>query len=182
MATSISGDIYQGILLDTGDEAQDIFTDAFLERIFKKAVRRLNRDLGLSSVSRPKGIPGYKALQVAPITYDISGDSISPDNDEIADLIILQCEYIIKKGEISALKRLHATAGGVFFGSVGGASTDGVSVTNADGVTVDMGGGSRFTARAGLFRMDLETIKEELEEAKKKFLYRLTGNFSKLVY
>ena len=183
MATTISGDIYEGVRLDIGDPDGQIFNDTFMAKLFKKAVRRLNQVLGLSATSRPIGIPGYKSLssRVSRITYDLTGDTINPDNDEIADLIILQMEYIIKKGEVSALKRLSAAYGGVFATSAGGAQNDDVSVTNADGVTVKVGS-NRLSNRARLFQLDLETIKEELEDAIQKFIYRQTGNYGKLIF
>lgn len=181
MATGISTDIYEAVLLDVGDPDQQIFVDAFLQKIFKKAVRRLNQKLGSSDVVRPRGVPGYHPLKVAKITYDLTGDTINPDTDELADLIILQMEYIIKKGEISALKRLNAAYGGAYATSVGGGANDDVEVTNADGVRVRTGS-SRLTNRASLFRLDLETIKEELEDAIQVYLARMTANYGKCIF
>jgi hypothetical protein len=183
MATSIADDIHEAVRLDTGDLEGQIFTDTLLDRILAKAVRRLNQDLGLSDTVRPRGIPGYKSLksQISPITYDLVNESISPDNDEIADLIILQMEYIIKKGEISNLKRLNAAYGGVYSTASNGAVNDDISVTNADGVKIQMGMG-RLSNRRLLFELDFKIIDAELKEAKKKFLNRLVGNFSKLIY
>lgn len=183
MATSITDDIYDAVRIDVGDIDSQVFVDALLQRIFTKAVRRLNQSLGLASVSRPRGIPGYQSLksQISPITYNLTAGTISPDNDEIADLIILQMEYIIKKGEVSALKRLNAAYGGVYATLSGNAVNDDVSVTNADGVKVSVGG-SRLSNRRQLFELDLETVIDELKEAKKRFMYRMTGNYSKLIY
>lgn len=181
MATGISTDIYEAVLLDIGDPDQDIFTDAFLQKIFKKSVRRLNQKLGSSDVVRPKGVPGYHPLKVAKITYDLTANSINPDTDELADLIILQMDYVIKKGEVSALKRLNSAYGGVYGVSVGGANSDDVSVTNADGVTIKTGG-SRSNNRTKLFQLDLETIKEELNEAIKTYLGRMTASYGKCIF
>jgi len=180
--TAITGDggIYNGVLLDIGDPDGLVFTETFLNNLLAKAVRRLNHVLGLSSTSRPRGIPGYKSLksQISPITYSLASNSISPDNDEIADLIILMMEYIIKKGEISALKRLNVAYGGVYKTD---AANDDLSVKNADGVEVRVGA-NRLSTRARLFEMDLNTIKEELDNAIKTFLYRQVGNYSKMIF
>lgn len=183
MATSIASGIYEAVRLDIGDPEAQIFNDAFLQRIFVKAVRRLNQALGLSVTSRPPGIPGYKALgsKISPITYDISGGTISPDNDEIADLIILQMEYIVAKGELSALKRLSSAYGGAYAASVGSAEGDDITVTNADGVMVRVGS-SRLNNRTKLILEDANLIKKELDEAIKRFIGRQTGNYGKMVY
>lgn len=178
--TTLTGDggIYDAVRIDAGDPDGLVFVDAFLNRVLQKAVRRLNHKLGLSVTNRPKGVHGYKTLSVAPITYDITNNSISPDNDELADLITLMMEYIIKKGEVSALKRLNAVYGGPFSTD---AQLDDISVKNADGVDVRMGS-NRLATRARLFTLDLETIIDELNAAVKRFIYRQTGNYSKLVF
>lgn len=183
MTTSIASGIYEAVRLDIGDPEAQIFNDAFLQRIFVKSVRRLNQSLGLSATSRPPGIPGYKALatKISSITYDISGDTISPDNDEIADLIILQMEYIVAKGELSALKRLSSAYGGAYASSIGSAEGDDMSVTNVDGVVI-RSGMSRLNNRTRLVLEDANLIKKELDEAIKKFLGRQTGNYGKMVY
>lgn len=183
MSTSIASGIYEAVRLDIGDPEAQIFSDAFMQRIFIKSVRRLNQSLGLSVTSRPPGVPGYKSLstKISPITYDLSGDTIFPDNDEIADLIILQMEYVIAKGELSALKRLSSAYGGAYATSVGSAEGDGVTVTNADGVVVSVGA-SRLNNRTKLILEDANLIKAELNEAIKRFLGRATGNYGKLVY
>jgi len=178
--TTLTGDggIYDAVRIDAGDPDGVVFVDAFLNRVLQKAVRRLNNTLGLSVTNRPRGVHGYKSLSVAPITYNISGNSIDPDNDELADMIVLMMEYIIKKGEVAALKRLNAAYGGAFSTN---AEADDISVKNADGVDVRMGA-NRLATRARLFTLDLETIIKELNEAIKRFLFRQTGNYSKLVY
>jgi hypothetical protein len=183
MTSITTSGIYDAVRLDVGDPEAQIFNDAFLQRIMVKSVRRLNGKLGLSHVQRPQGIPGYKALatKISPITYDFASDSISPDNDELADLIILQMEYVISKGEISALKRLSSAYGGAFGTSIGSAEGDGVTVTNADGVVVSIGA-SRLNNRTRLMLDDANMIREELEDAIKKFLGRQNGNYGKLIY
>lgn len=183
MTTGISGvtGIYEAVLLDVGDPDQQIFVDSFLRKIFTKSVRRLNQKLCSSAVVRPRGIPGYHSLRVANITYDLNGNTISPDTDELADLIILQMEYVIAKGEISALKRLNAAYGGAYATSVGGAAVDDMEVVNADGVKIKVGAG-RLNNRVKLFQLDLETIKEELDEAIMAYLGRMVANYSKLIF
>jgi len=180
MTSIATSGIYDAVRLDIGDPEGQIFNDAFLQRIFIKAVRRLNQTLGTSATSRPRGIPGYKSLSVEQITYDLANDSISPDNDEIADLIILQMEYIIAKGEVAALKRLNSSYGGAY--STGSnVSNDDVEVTNADGVKIKMGAG-RLNNRTRLMLENANMIRKELNDAVKRFLTRMSGNFGKCIF
>ena len=90
-------------------------------------------------------------------------------------------EYVIAKGEISSLKRLNAAYGGAYATSVGGAASDDIEVTNADGVKIKVGAG-RLNNRVKLFQLDLATIKEELDEAITSYLGRMTANYSKLIF
>lgn len=133
----------------------------------------------------PTGIEGQfggRRIRVYPLTVDVEAGTITPNDDEYCDLIILQMEYIIKTSEISSLKRLNATnTSAVFLGSVGSATNDGVTVVNADGVEVSLSVG-RLQTRASLYRLDAELLRDELEAAVKRFLNRLTANFSKMVY
>jgi hypothetical protein len=175
--------IYDAVRLDIGDPEAQIFDDQYLERILIKAVRRLNHVLGLGHRSRPKGIPGGfggPKVKVSPITIDLVAETINPNNDELVDLIIMMMEYIIVSSEISALKRLTAISG-PFSSSVASASQDGITVTNADGVTLSISGG-RLANRAQLHRLDLETKEKELQAAIRAFLNRMSGNFGKLIY
>lgn len=177
--------IYDAVRIDIGDPAGSIFDDDFLKRVLVKAVRRLNQRLGLSLTDRPQGIPGGfggPRIKVNPIIANVEDGSITPDNDEIFDLIVLQMELIILESEISALKRLGAVSGGGPFGaSASSASQDGISVTNADGVQVSISP-SRLTVRSDLHKFDVKNRREELEIAIKAFLNRMTGNFGKMVY
>lgn len=175
--------IYDAVRVDLGAD-DNLFDDGFLGRVTTKAVRRLNHRLGLSATSRPKGIPGNLGatrLKVSPITLDLSAGTITPDNDELCDLVIMQSEVIILESEINALKRLAASGSGPFAASVASASQDGISVQNADGVRVDISGG-RLANRVQLYKFSAKTARDELEMAIKTFLGRNTGNFSKLVY
>lgn len=177
--------IYDAVRLDIGDPEALVFDDQYLERIFIKAVRRLNHRLGLSPTSRPQGIPGGfggPKIKVIPITIDLENGTINPSNDELCDLTIMMMEYIIVSSEISALKRLAANAvSGPHSATVASASQDGITVTNADGVTVSISGG-RLANRVQLHKIDLDTKREELEMAIRAYLNRMTTNFSKMIY
>lgn len=177
--------IYEAVRIDIGDPEGQIFDDDFLKRVLQKAVRRLNHRLGLSPTARPQGIPGGfggPRIKVAPIVADVEAGTICPNNDEICDLVIMQMEVIILESEISALKRLAASVGsGPFATAALQAASDGISVTNADGVTVTVSGG-RLATRAQLYQFDVKQRREELEMAIRAFLNRMTGNFGKMVY
>lgn len=178
--------VYDAVRIDLGDPDASIFNDEFLQRVLIKAVRRLNQTLGLVvSMRGSTGIEGEfggRRIRVYPLTVDVEAGTISPNNDEYCDMLILQMEYIIKTSELSALKRLNASAAsGPAAVAMRTAINDDVSVTNADGVTVAIGGG-RLQTRASLYRFDVETMKAELDAAVKRFLNRLSGNFGKMVY
>lgn len=181
----VTSAIYEAVRIDIGDPDGQVFDDDFLKRVLQKAVRRLNQRLGLSPTSRPKGIPGNfggPRIKVSPIIADVEGGTVTPSNDEIHDLVILQMELIVLESEISALKRLAATASsGPFATLVSSANSDGVSVTNADGVQVSISP-SRLMVRADLHKFDVQRRREELEMAIRAFLNRMTGNFGKMVY
>lgn len=178
-------DIYEAVRLDIGDPDGLVFNDAFMERNLKKAVRRLNHRLGLSPNSRPKGIPGNfggPRLKVSPIVADYSAGTITPNNDELCDLVIMQMELIILESEVSALKRLAATSNsGPYANLVGTASQDGITVKNADGVEVTVSP-ARLMVRADLHKFDVKNRRDELEKMIRAFLNRMTGNFGKMVW
>lgn len=180
-----TSDIYEAVRLDIGDPEGQVFDDDFLGRNLKKAVRRLNHRLGLSPTARPKGIPGNfggPRLKVYPIEYDLTYGTITPNNDEICDLVVMQMELIILESEVSALKRLAATsASGPYASLVVGATQDGISVRNADGVQVSISP-SRLNVRADLHKFDIKNRREELERMIRAFLNRQTGNYSKMIY
>jgi hypothetical protein len=181
----VTSAIYEAVRIDIGDPAGQVFDDDFLKRVLLKAVRRLNQRLGLSPTDRPKGIPGNfggPRIKVHPIIADVEAGTVNPSNDEIHDLVILQMELIILESEISALKRLAASAAsGPFASFSGSAASDGVSVTNADGVSVSISP-SRLNVRADLHKFDVKSRRDELEMAIRAFLNRMTGNFGKLIY
>lgn len=178
-------DIYEAVRLDIGDPDGAVFDDDFLARNLKKAVRRLNHRLGLSTAQRPQGIPGGfggPRIKVYPIIANIEAGTITPNNDEICDLVVMQMELIILESEISALKRLAATsASGPYASMIAGATQDGISVKNFDGVTVSISP-SRLTTRADLHKFDVKNRREELERMIRAFLGRQTGNYGKLIY
>lgn len=184
-ATDKTSEIYDAVRLDIGDPDGNVFDDGYMARILTKAVRRLNHRLGLSPTSRPAGIPGGfggPRLKVSPIVADLSGGTITPNNDEICDLVVMMMEYIVVSSEVSALKRLAATAtSGPHVDTIASASQDGISVTNADGVTVTISGG-RLGSRTQLHKEDLKDKKEQLEMAIKAFLNRNTANFGKCIF
>jgi len=177
--------IYDAVRIDIGDPNGQVFDDDFLKRVLQKAVRRLNQRLGLSPTSRPKGIPGNfggPRIKVSAIVADVENGTITPYNDEICDLVVMQMELIVLESEVSALKRLAASASsGPFANFVASAANDGVSVTNADGVSVTISP-SRLQVRADLHKFDVKQRREELEGAIRAFLNRMTGNFGKMVY
>jgi hypothetical protein len=183
--TDITSTIYDAVRVDIGDPLGHIFDDNFLQHVMIKAVRRLDHRLGLSRTSRPAGIPGGfggPKIQVAEFTFDVESGTLSPYNDELADLTILMMEYIIVTGETSALKRLGAAfASGPYSTVLGMISNEGISVTNADGVTVNISAG-RLQARTAMQRLDVETRTKELDDAIKAFLGRQTGNYGKMIY
>lgn len=175
--------IYDAVRLDIGDPEGQVFDDQYLERVMIKAVRRLNHVLGLSRTVRPQGIPGGfggPRIKVIPIEVDLENGTIVPANDELCDLTIMMMEYIIVSSEVSSLKRLVALSG-PHSATVASASQDGISVTNADGVTINISGG-RLANRAQLHKLDLETKKAELDAAIRAFLNRMTGNYGKMIY
>lgn len=180
-----TSDIYEAVRLDIGDPDGTVFNDDFMKRNLKKAVRRLNHRLGLSPTQRPKGIPGGfggPRIKVSPIVADLEAGTITPDNDEICDLIVMQMELIILESEVSALKRLSVTsASGPYAALIASATQDGISVKNADGVTVSISP-SRLNVRADLHKFDVKNRREELEKMVRAFLNRMTGNFGKLIY
>jgi len=180
-----TSDIYEAVRLDIGDPEGQVFDDDFMGRNLKKAVRRLNHRLGLSPTNRPKGIPGGfggPRIKVSPIEFNLTDGTITPNNDEICDLVVMQMELIILESEVSALKRLAATsASGPYAALVIGATQDGISVKNADGVTVSISP-SRLNVRADLHKFDVKNRREELEKMIRAFLNRMTGNFGKMIY
>ena len=184
--TDKTGSIYEAVRIDIGDPDGQVFDDAFMSRVLTKAARRLDHRLGLSRTQRPKGIPGgigaNTTIKVGELTVNVETGVVSPNNDEIVDLLIMQMEVIIIEGETSALKRLSLSgSSGAYQIAVGNAGKDGVTVKNSDGVEVSVSVG-RLQTRATLQRLDAATRRAELEGMIKVFLGRLTGGFGKMVW
>lgn len=184
--TDKTASIYSAVQLDVGDPDGSIFNENYLQRVLIKAVRRLNQKLGTAVTFRgPVGVPGGfggRRIRVIELDVDVEAGTITPNNAEVCDLVILQMEYIIMTSELNALKRLHVSStSGPHVGMVTSAINDDVKVQNADGVTVEIGGG-RLQTRASLFRFSVEEARRELEMAVRAFLNRLTGNFGKMIY
>jgi hypothetical protein len=185
-ATDQTSTIYDAVRIDVGDPDGLIFNDGFLQRVLIKAVRRLNQALGLAvKMHGPTGIEGEyggRRIRVYPLVVDVEAGTVTPNDDEYTDLIILQMEYIIKTSELAALARLNATiTSSVFQGTVNSSLNDGVMVQNADNVIVSVSVG-RFQTRATLMRLDIELLRDELNAAIKRFLGRLTGSMGKMVF
>jgi hypothetical protein len=185
--TDVVTSIYDKIRLDVGDSDGLIFIDSYLQRIVAKAATRLNNKLGLSTtpLTVMNGIPGQfggPRIQVLHLTIDFEAGTITPPGDTYEDLLILQSEYIIATSEIAALKRLSASAAsGPAAVAVLEAVNDDVSVRNADGVQVSIGGG-RLQTRANLYKFHAESLAKELDDAVRRFLNRMSGRFGKCVY
>jgi hypothetical protein len=199
---TISGDpinvidnIYDMVRIDIGDINGDIFTDALLQRYVDKSVRRLNRALGISRKVRPPGItPGGLGTpaRIPAIAVDFDARTLYPDNDEIRDIIVLQAEVLITKGELAVLRRAGTASAGsagaelltATSGITSGNEGDGVLVKNADGVTIDTR--QRFNSWAGqrtkLFLEDAKMREQELKDALKQLRIDFAGSMGKVIY
>lgn len=203
LALTVSGDedqndidrIYEHIRIDVGDFYGDIFADALLERYLIKAVQRVNRELGIAQGRvRPTGItPGGLGTpaRIPGIVLDLDARTITPDNDEIKDIVVLQAEVLITRAEMSALRRASAAAAGQpgaeLVGSTSGivaGAGDGVMVKNPDGVVIDTR--SRYTNwqtnRTKLFLEEMKDREAELERALKALKHSFSSSMGKCVY
>lgn len=186
--------IKQHVRFDIGDFRQDIFSNYQLEVYMDKAVKRLNRELGISYKVRPTGITpggiGTPAI-TPPIYVDFNQGTIFPDTDEIKDLVVLQIEVLITRAEMGALRRASAASaaapGSELITSVSGIASDngaGIMVRNADGVTIDTT--ARLTSwlshKTKLFLDEAKTREEELRKAIFKLRADIAGTSTKVVY
>lgn len=147
---------------------------------------RLNGVLTLSKVSRPIGVGsnfGGRRISVQEITVDSTStdNSPQPNNDEIHNLIVLQMEVAILTAEMHHLARLNNALGGGFGTSMSTAVNDDISVTNPDGVKIDIKG-NRFQTRSKLLSDLLQDRRTELKDAITDFRMRLSGSFSKMIF
>ena len=194
-AVNVLDQIYENVRIDIGDFYGDIFSDTLLERYLIKSVMRLNRELGISSGKvRPTGIVkgglGTPA-RVPSIVLDTDARTLTPDNHEIHDIVILQMEVLLTRAEMSALRRASAAGAGQpgaeLVGSTSGiidGAGDGVMVRNADGVVIDTR--TRYsswnTNRTKMFLEEMKAREDELKEAIKKLKHSFSSNMGKVVY
>lgn len=187
--------IYENIRLDIGDFYGDIFSDTLLERYLIKSVMRLNRELGIAQGKvRPTGItPGGLGTpaRIPAIVLNLDARTLTPNNHEIHDIVILQTEVLVCRAEMTALRRASAAGAGQpgaeLIGSTSGVidgAGDGVMVRNADGVTIDTRGrySTWATNKTKLFLEEMKAREEELKEAIKRLKVSFANNFSKVVY
>jgi hypothetical protein len=183
------------IRIDIGDFSSDIFPVSLLERYLIKSVMRLNRELGIASGRvRPTGItPGGLGTpaRIPAITLDLDARTLNPNNDEIADIIVLQAEVLITQAEMSALRRASTASAGGLGASVivaasgnAGAGSDGVMIRNADGVVIDTRQryASWMTARTQLFLAEAKQREEELKQAIKSLKHSFSSSMGKIIY
>jgi len=170
--------IFDRVRIDIGDPDAMIFTDGLMRRTMKKAVSRLNRRLGLVNVSHDSHfiwvIAFTSRISTPTLILDLSAGTIDPATDPYADILVLQMEEILLSGEAVALQRLNQNTAGSFGSGLVGIAGDGVSATNADGVTISKAVG-RLSHRADLTKFNLEALRKELEHAVADFRWRLAG-------
>jgi hypothetical protein len=165
LATSFSNPVdnsieslFDRVRIDVGDPDGIIFTDGFLRRILKKAVSRVNRRLGLVRLVQDSlyiWLIMFTSQTSTPVlTIDLEAGTIDPDTDPYADILVLQMEEIVL--------------------TVTGIAADGVSATNADGVTISKAVG-RLSHRADLAKFNISNIREELQHAIQDLRWRLAG-------
>lgn len=182
------------IRIDMGDFNADIFNDTQLNIYLDKAVKRLNRELGISYKVRPTGITpggiGQPAI-TPPITIDIDAGTMFPNNDEIKDLIVLQTEVMIARAEISVLSRASSV------GAVGPLTTlmtatsgivsdngEGLSVKNTDGVMINTSARMHawLSNKTKLFLENAAAREKELQTAILRIRTDIAMATSKVIY
>jgi len=170
--------LFDRVRIDIGDPDGLIFVDGLLRRTLKKAVSRVNRRLGLVRVSEDNYyiwlIAFTSRVSTPTLTLDLANGTISPDTDPYADILILQMEEILLTGEATALQRLNQATAGSFGSGLQGIAADGVSATNADGVTISKAVG-RLSHRADMMKFNLGAIRKELDKAIQDLRWRLAG-------
>ncbi len=195
VAVNIIDRMIDNIRIDIGDFSGDIFPTSLLERYLIKSVIRLNRELGIAQGKvRPTGItPGGLGTpaRIPAISLNMDARTLYPDNDEIADIIILQSEVLITMAEMASLRRASSTSAGgpgaeliVSASGITTGSSDGIMIRNADGVVIDTR--QRFASWLGsktqLFLAEAKMREEELEKAIKQLKYSFSSSMSKVVY
>ena len=174
--------LFDRVRIDIGDPDGKIFVDGLMRRTLRKAVSRVNRRLGLVSVTQNSyyiWLIAFTCSTNTPVlTIDLENGTIDPDTDPYADILVLQMEEILLTGETVALGRLNQNTAGSFGSGLQGIASDGVSVTNADGVTISKAVG-RLSHRADLAKFNLKNIRDELEQAIQDLRWRLSGGSGK---
>jgi hypothetical protein len=108
------------------------------------------------------------------ISLNLLDGTIDPDTDPYADILVLQMEQILLMSETVALGRLNANTAGSFGSGLVGIDRDGVSATNADGVSISVSP-NRLQHRRDLAKFNVEQITEQLNMALKDFRWRIAG-------
>ncbi len=170
--------LFDRVRIDLGDPNGLIFIDGLMRRTIRKATSRVNRRLGLVTVSQNSNfiwlIAFSSRVSTPVLTLDLLNGTIDPDTDPYADILVLQMEEILLTGETIALGRLNQNTAGAFGSGLQGIAADGVSITNVDGVTISKAVG-RLSHRADLAKFNLKNIRAELEKAISDFRWRLAG-------
>lgn len=170
--------LFDRVRIDLGDPDGKVYSNGLLNRTIKKAVARVNRALGLVQVMQQSNfiylIAFNSSRRTPTITLNLLDGTINPDTDPYADILVLQMEQILLMSETVALARLNANTAGPFGSGLIGTERDGVSATNADGVSISVSTG-RLQHRRDLAKFNVEQITEQLNMALKDFRWRLAG-------
>jgi len=170
--------IFDRVRLDLGDPDAMIFTDGLMRRTLKKAISRVNRRLGLVKIDNQSSwvylIAFTSRIQTPVLELDLLAGTVSPDTDPYVDILVLQMEEILLQSESVALGRLNQHTAGSFGSGLQGIGSEGVAVTNADGVSINKSGG-RLQVRKDMMKFNVENIQGQLESAIKELRYRLSS-------
>jgi hypothetical protein len=198
----ISGDsvndidrVIDNIRIDIGDFNGTIFSTSLIERYLVKSVMRLNRELGLAAGKvRPTGVtPGGLGtpMRMSSISIDFDSRTVTPDNDEIKDILILQAEVLITRAEFAALRRASAATaaadGAQIIAATSGIVTGsavGIMIKNADGVTIDTKTSytNWMNNKTKMFLEDAAAREKQLEKAIMNLKYNFSSTYGKVVY
>ena len=170
--------VFDRVRIDLGDPDGKIFSDGLLRRTMKKAVTRLNRRLGLVQLIENTEFLFFinfnSSVRTPVLEVDLINGTITPDTDPYVDILVLQLEEILLTSELVALGRLNASTAGPFGSGLQNIDREGVSATNADGVSISVSTG-RLQHRRDLGKFNVEQISKEIEHAVKDFRWRLAG-------
>jgi hypothetical protein len=170
--------LFDRVRIDVGDPDGLIFVDGLMRRTLKKAISRVNRRLALVRLSEQSyyiWLIAFNSRASTPVlTLNLENGTIDPSTDPYADILVLQMEEILLTGESTALARLNQVTAGSFGSGLVGIASDGVSSTNADGVSISKAVG-RLSHRADMTKFNLTAIREELSKAISDLRWRLAG-------